>query len=101
MSKPLKVLITDSAKDDINTVFDYIAIDNKTAAINIIDTFYKVFELLSDYPETGTLKNDLADKTVRIYSIKKNFVIAYRIRDNKIEILRILTRYQNIFAVLN
>ena len=101
MSKPLKVLITDSAKDDINTVFDYIAIDNKTAAIKLIDTFYKVFELLSNYPETGTLKNDLADKTVRIYSIKKNFVIAYRIRDNKIEILRILTRYQNIFAVLN
>ena len=101
MSKPLKVLITDSAKDDINTVFEHIAIDNKTAAINLIDTFYKVFELLSNYPETGTLKNDLADKTVRIYSIKKNFVIAYRIRDNKIEILRILTRYQNIFAVLN
>ncbi len=101
MNKPLEVLITNSAKEDISKVFDYISVDNKTAAIKLIDTFYKVFELLSNYPETGALKNDLADKTIRIYSIKKNFVIAYRVKDNKIEILRILTRYQNIFAVLN
>ena len=66
-----------------------------------LDAKNPIFELLSNYPETGALKNDLADKTIRIYSIKKNFVIAYRVKDNKIEILRILTRYQNIFAVLN
>lgn len=101
MNKPLKVLITDSAKNDINNIFDFISTDNKTAALNLIDAFYKMFELLSNYPETGTLKNDLADKTIRIYSVKKNFVLVYRIKDNKIEILRVLTRYQNIFAVLN
>lgn len=101
MNKLLKVFITEAAQNDIMQISDYIANDNKTAAINIIDTFYKSFELLSNYPETGFIKDDLTDKTLRIYSVKKNFTIVYRIVEEKIEILRILTRYQNIFAILN
>lgn len=95
------VLITEIAKADISKITEYIAKDNKYASIKIVEEFYKVFELLSNFPETGVTKNDLKDKTIRIYTIKKNFAIVYRILNDKVEILRILTRYQNIFAILS
>jgi plasmid stabilization system protein ParE len=95
------VLITNLAKEDISNIVEFIAVDNKSASIKIVDDFYKTFELLSNFPETGSIKNDINDKTVRIYTMKKNFAIVYRILNDKIEILRVLTRYQNIFAILN
>ncbi len=95
------IFITDIAKADISQITEYIAKDNKSASFLIADNFYKTFELLSKFPMAGTKKNGLIDKTVRIYIMKKNFAIVYRINFDKIEILRILTRYQNILAVLN
>ena len=95
------VLITGVAKEDITQISEYIAIDNKNASVKIVDDFYKTFELLSNFPETGSIKDGINDKTIRIYTMKKNFAIVYRIVNDKIEILRILTRYQNIFAILN
>ena len=95
------VLITNLAKEDISNIAEYIANDNKSASISIVDDFYKTFELLSNFPETGSIKNGINDKTVRIYTMKKNFAIVYRILNDQIEILRVLTRYQNIFAILN
>ena len=94
------VLITGVAKEDITKIAEYIAVDNKSASIKIVDDFYKTFELLSNFPETGSIKNEIKDKMVRIYTMKKNFAIVYRILNDKIEILRVLTRYQNIFAIL-
>lgn len=95
------VLIAGVAKEDITQIAEYIAVDNKNASLKIVDDFYKTFELLSNFPETGSIKNDIKDKTIRIYTMKKNFAIVYRILNDKVEILRVLTRYQNIFAILN
>ena len=95
------VLITGVAKEDITKIAEYIAVDNKSASIKIVDDFYKTLELLSNFPETGSIKNKLKDKTIRIYTMRKNFAIVYRILNDKIEILRVLTKYQNIFAILN
>ena len=63
MSKRFKVLITEIAKSDITEISDYIAQDNVSAAYHIVDLFYKAFELLSNYPETGSIKNDIDEKT--------------------------------------
>ena len=95
------VFITGIAKEDITNIAEYIATDNKIASVKLVDDFYKVFELLSNFPDTGSKKDDIKDKTIRIYTMKKNFAIVYRILNDKIEILRVLTRYQNIFAILN
>ncbi len=95
------VFITGIAKEDITQIAEYIATDSKNASIKIVGDFYETFELLSNFPETGSVKDGIKDKTIRIYTMKKNFAIVYRIVNDKIEILRILTRYQNIFAILN
>jgi len=95
------VFITDIAKTDIKNLIEYIAKDNKTVSLKLIDDFYKSFELLSSFPEAGYLKKDIKDKTVRIYTIRKSFTIIYRIFKDRVEILRILTKYQNLLALLD
>ena len=50
------VLITGVAKEDITKIAEYIAVDNRNASIKIVDDFYKTFELLSNFPETGSIK---------------------------------------------
>ncbi|MBQ6516680.1 type II toxin-antitoxin system RelE/ParE family toxin [bacterium] len=96
-----QVIITDIAKEDIKKLAKYISSDNKNAAVKLVDDFYKTFELLSNFPETGVIKDDIPNKTIRIYTMRKNFAIVYRFLNDKVEILRVLTRYQNIFAILN
>ena len=95
------VLITDIAKVDIGEITQYIAKDNKVAAYKIVDDLYKTFDLILDYLEIGIYKNGIKDRTIKIYTVKKKLAIVYRISQDSIEILRVLTRYQNIFAILN
>lgn len=94
------VHVTEAAKRDISEIAEYIAMDNKLSAQKIIETFYSTFELLSDFSEIGSIKKCINGKSTRVYTVKKNFVIVYRVRECNVEILRILTRYQDIFAVL-
>jgi len=100
MNKRLNVLITPQAKNDIIEIITYISNDNAKAALKINDTFKNIFEMLGDFPLTGTAKYSIQNQSVRIYSVKKQYSIVYRIKENQIEILRVLTRYQDIFAIL-
>ena len=95
-----KVFISKNAQNDITEISDYIAKDSLSAAQNIVLLFKKTFELLAEYPQTGTIKEKLGDGKVRVFAIKKNFSIIYKLEDDAVIILRVLTRYQNIFAVL-
>ena len=100
MSKILNILITEKAKEDIVKISDYIAKDNPKVAIDTLILFEKTFKMLALFPNAGVNKAILKDKSVLIYNVKKLYSIAYRINKNNIEIVRILTHYQDIFAIL-
>ncbi len=78
--------IKSKALADIQTISDYIAQDNKTAALELIDIFNKSFEKLAKFPDLGV--------------IKKRYLVVYNIEDEKVCILRVLTSYQNICSKL-
>jgi len=100
MSKHFKVFITPSAKNDIIDIANFIAADNPAAGVKISSIFRNAFEMLSEFPNVGISKKEIKDKTVKIYITNKRFLIAYRIKENHIEILRVLTKYQDVFAIL-
>ncbi len=56
--------------------------------------------MLALFPESGVRKNSIKDKSVLIYITQKRYAIVYRIKNNNLQILRILTRYQDLFAIL-
>ncbi len=87
----LELEITGKAYNDIEIISDYIAIDNKNAAIKFVKLFNKTFEMLCKHPYLGKSREDFTYFDVKIY----------RIIDNKIlRILRVLTTYQDICSIL-
>lgn len=89
--------ITAKAYNDIETISDYIAKDNKSAAIKFVKLFHKTFKTLCKHPNLGKSREDFTYLNVKFYVIKKNYLIVYRIVDDKIlRILRVLTTYQDI-----
>lgn len=97
----LKLEITSKAYNDIEIISDYIAKDNKNAAIKFVKLFYKTFETLCKHPNLGKTRSDFTYLDVKFFVVKKNYLVIYRIIDNKIlRILRILTAYQDICSIL-
>ena len=92
----LKFEITSKAYSDIEVIADYIAKDNKQAAINIIKLLAETFETLSIHPNTGKEREDFKHLDVKFYVVKKKYLIVYKIFDKNLRILRVLTSYQDI-----
>lgn len=99
MSK-LKLNITDQAKTDIRLITNYIAQDNKSAAKAMSKYLYKICKNLAEFPDMGTIRPDFTYKNFRFFTIKKRYIIAYRIDSNTLFIARVLTAYQDICALL-
>ncbi len=97
----LKLEITGKAYNDIEIISDYIARDNKNAAIKFVELFKKTFETLCKHPNIGKSRGDFTYLDVKFYIVKKNYLIIYRIIDNKtLRILRVLTTYQDVCSIL-
>ena len=97
----LELEITGKAYNDIEIITNYIAKDNKDAATKFIKLFYKTFKTLCEHPYLGKSREDFTYWDVKFYIVKKNYLIIYRIIDNKtLRILRILTTYQDICSIL-
>ncbi len=95
----LNLNITDQAKADIKIITKYIAKDNKSAARSFSLYLYKICEKLSNYPELGTVRPDFTYKNYRFFTVKKHYVIAYRIEGDNLFISRILATYQDICSL--
>ncbi len=96
----LELEITSKAYNDIEIISDYIAKDNKNAATKFVRLFYKTFETLCEHPNLGKSRDDFTYLDVKFYVVKKNYLVIYRIIDNKtLRILRVLTTYQDICSI--
>ena len=93
----LELEITSKAYNDMEIISDFIAIDNKSAANKMMKLFYKTFKMFLKHPNIGKSRHDFTYMDVKFYVVNKNYLIVYRIIDNKIiRILRVLTTYQDI-----
>ena len=97
----LKLEITSKAYNDMEIISEFIAQDNKPAANLMMKLFYKTFKMLLTHPNIGKTRKDFTYMDVKFYVVKKNYLIVYRIIDDKtLRILRVLTTYQDICAEL-
>ncbi len=97
----LQLEITSKAYNDIEIILGYIAKDNKTAATKFGKLLNKAFTTLCKHPYLGKTRDDFTYLDVKFYVVKKNYLVIYRIIENKaIRILRVLTTYQDICSIL-
>lgn len=91
------------AKLDMEQIFNYIAVElcNPTAAIGQINDFEKAFENVCSFPESCPYINNeyVKDKSLRKL-IVNNYIAFYRIKDNEIQVVRVLYGMRNYEALL-
>lgn len=96
----LNLIIENAAEIDMATLSAYIAKDNKRAAANILKLFYATFEKLSTYPELGFSRPDFTYNDVKFFVLKKHYLIVYKVTNDEIHILRVLSAYQDVCSML-
>ncbi len=76
------------AERDLDAIIDYIAADNPRAAVEQGEEVYEQVTDLKNFPERG--RRGRVQGTFELVIIRTPYIAAYRIKGNKIQILRIL-----------
>lgn len=84
----MKVIWFRSAILDLKSVRDYITQDNPQAAQQVVQRIKEKVSLLSEQPGMG--RPGRVPNTKELLVDQTPFILPYRVRDNKIEILRVL-----------
>ena len=91
------------ARLDMEQIFNHIAVNlsNPTAAINQINDFEKAFANICIFPESCPFINNgyVKDKTLRKLIIN-NYIAFYRIKNNEIQVVRVLYGMRNFEYLL-
>lgn len=91
------------ARLDMEQIFNYIAVElcNPTAAIGQINDFEKAFENVCAFPESCPHINNeyVKDKSLRKLVVN-NYIAFYRVRDNEIQVVRVLYGMRNFESLL-
>lgn len=84
----MQVKWLDDAIDDLQFLRDYIAAENPTAANNVAKRILKAITLLSEHPNIGRQGRVLHTRELIISNTP--FIIPYHVKNNRIEVLRVL-----------
>ena len=76
-----KINWTEEAEDWLKNIHDYIAQDNKDAAIRVVRSIYQRVEVLSEFPLVGQRLLDWPDRHIRVL-LYGHYRIAYLTKDD-------------------
>jgi toxin ParE1/3/4 len=76
------------AREDILDIWQFIALDNETAATKLVHRFDRAVQMLADNPHAGRERPDLAEG-IRSFPVGR-YVIFYQPTGNGIDVVRIL-----------
>ena len=95
VKKTYKINITKSAQNDIEEIWQYIALDNIKIATEFIDKIERAIFSLETFPERNPLIPEYEILKIDYRQLMyKNYRIIYRISENVVYILRILHGYR-------
>jgi antitoxin ParD1/3/4/toxin ParE1/3/4 len=92
--------ITEQGLADIEDIVRYIAEDNVQAALEVESDFYDAFDLIAENPKIGHLKPEWTQKSYRLWTVRKHYLIIYDDRGNQPCILRIVSSYRDVEPLL-
>jgi plasmid stabilization system protein ParE len=92
-------VVSRAAKDDLDTIWDYIAEDNVDAADRWIGRLLSQCELLAQNPRLGHTRGDLTDLAVLFWPVA-GYLIIYGLQEQGIEIVAVIQGSRDIPALL-
>ena len=91
----MQVVFSQAAKQDLLDIWVYIASQSsQTIADRIYDHISQTCSLLSEYPELGRERPEIADLARSI--VVERWLILYQLSDNRVQIVRILDGSRDI-----
>ena len=77
----------DDAVNDLQSLRQYIAQDNASAAIKVVKKILHAIDILAEQPEIG--RNGRVGNTRELIVSNTPYIVPYRVNSNAIEILRV------------
>lgn len=99
--KKYKILFLKEAYNDLDTIFDYIALDNPSTANAILDKIFKALSPLETFPLSGTkiIHSSLKNYEFRMI-IVESYIAFYRVIDDIVYVYRILHGSRDYINIL-
>ena len=92
-----QAFVTRLAREDLLSIWSYIAADNPAAADRVLDAIDRRCALLADDPALGPARPDIAPQLR--YSPVGSYLIFYRQVAEGVEIVRVLHGARNLHAI--
>lgn len=92
-------LLSPEAVEDLQNIWDYVAVENPQAADDLINNLFLVFERLAQWPGQGHTRPDLTSSHVLFWPFG-SYLIVYR-GQPVVQIIAILHGARDIPAVLS
>lgn len=102
MSRAYQVLWADVAENDLKEILEYIAIDNRSGVLEILQEIKQSTSSLHTFPERGRIVPELLDQSILIYRelVLPPWRIIYRISENLVYVLSVLDSRRNVEDIL-
>ena len=92
-------ILSQLAQQDLNDIWDYIALDDLDAADRVINEIQEAFLLMSAMPGIGHSRTDLTDKPLRFWPVRR-YLVVYRAEAEPLEIVRVVSAYRDVRGLL-
>lgn len=95
----VRIIWSEPALDDLEAVAEYIALDNLSAARNLVQAVFSTVDRLKDFPESGRKPPELRDTRYREIIVGPCRVF-YRLADSRIFILHVMRSERELRKML-
>jgi plasmid stabilization system protein ParE len=91
LSVPFEIRYLSTAENDLNDIFDYIIMDNPSAAVSMLEKFNHSISQLAFNPKLGVVsKDDRLQKMGYSILIIGKYLVFYVVKANTVQIRRII-----------
>ena len=92
-------VFSETAREDLVALWEYIAQDDIDAADRVRHAIREAVDTLVTLPGMGHRRDDVADETLRFWPVF-SYLIVYRPQTDPLEIVRVISGYRDIAALL-
>lgn len=89
----MQIILSTSAKNDVNLIKAYISKENIVSAIKVIDRIFESIQFLQEFPTMGRILD--FDQNRKLTVSGTPYIVIYRIKQMTIQILRVLHTARN------
>ena len=92
-------VLSPAALQDLQDIWDFISIDNASAADKLEDEFFEAFERLAQRPRMGHSRTDLTERDV-LFWLVGSYLVVYRQDSTTLQIVAVLHGARDVTEVI-